>query len=178
MYGVLSVFQYKKVPSKRETAQLGVDITPQMELSFFNQKSYQYPTATAMSWHLETQETSEKIQKTSWIFGILSVEPEQRYQPICHLKLRLIWLNKSHTWYPKQPFFNECLVKQPIFYVMIWNHPIEPTIKNWFFGVPGKNEAEAPKPRSYSDLSVATVVESPQGLPRKKKQRTAWHHGG
>ena len=24
-----------------------------------------------------------------------------------------------------------------IFYVMIWNHPIETTIKNWLFGVPG-----------------------------------------
>jgi len=24
-----------------------------------------------------------------------------------------------------------------IFYVMIWNHPVETTIKNWLFGVPG-----------------------------------------
>jgi len=26
-----------------------------------------------------------------------------------------------------------------IFYVMIWNHPVETTIKNWLFGVPGNN---------------------------------------
>ena len=42
------------------------------------------------------------------------------------------------AWYPKQPL---CLwmemVKQPSFYVMIWNHPVEATIKNWLFGVPG-----------------------------------------
>jgi len=24
-----------------------------------------------------------------------------------------------------------------IFYVMIWNHPVETTIKKWLFGVPG-----------------------------------------
>jgi len=24
-----------------------------------------------------------------------------------------------------------------IFYVMIWNHPVETTIKNWLFGLPG-----------------------------------------
>ena len=30
------------------------------------------------------------------------------------------------AWYTKQPFFN----------VLIWNHPIETTIKNWLFGVP------------------------------------------
>ena len=29
------------------------------------------------------------------------------------------------------------MVKQPSFYVMIWNHPVEATIKNWLFGVPG-----------------------------------------
>ena len=27
-----------------------------------------------------------------------------------------------------------------IFYVMIWNHPIETTIRNWLFGVPGNYE--------------------------------------
>jgi len=27
-----------------------------------------------------------------------------------------------------------------IFYVEIWNHPIETTIKNWLFGVPGKSQ--------------------------------------
>ena len=43
MYGVLSVFQYKKVPSKRETAQLGVDITPQKELFFFESKVVPVP---------------------------------------------------------------------------------------------------------------------------------------
>ena len=41
------------------------------------------------------------------------------------------------TWYPKQPGLNGCLVKQPFVYVMIWNQPIETTIKNWLFGVPG-----------------------------------------
>ena len=25
-----------------------------------------------------------------------------------------------------------------IFFVMIWNHPVETTIKNWLFGVPGR----------------------------------------
>ena len=41
------------------------------------------------------------------------------------------------TWYPKQPGLNGCLVKQPFFYVMIWNQPIETTIRNWLFGVAG-----------------------------------------
>ena len=41
------------------------------------------------------------------------------------------------SWHPKQPFFNWCLVKQPFFYVMIWNHPIQTTIKTWLFGLPG-----------------------------------------
>ena len=44
-----------------------------------------------------------------------------------------------YTWYAKQPFFNGCLVKQPFFYVMIWNHPIETTIWNRLFGVPSSN---------------------------------------
>ena len=50
--------------------------------------------------------------------------------------------------YPKQPFFNGCLVKQPIVYVKIWNHPIERTSKNWFFGVPGT---------SYQHISEAHI---------------------
>ena len=39
------------------------------------------------------------------------------------------------AWYPKQRMFGETT----IFYVMIWNHPVETTIKNWMFGIPGGN---------------------------------------
>ena len=35
----------------------------------------------------------------------------------------------ASTWYPKQPFFNGCLVKQPVFNVMIGNHPMQTTKK-------------------------------------------------
>ena len=42
-----------------------------------------------------------------------------------------------YTWYPKQNIFHGCLVKQPISYAMIWNHPIETAINSWLFGVPG-----------------------------------------
>ena len=34
-----------------------------------------------------------------------------------------------YSWYPKQQLFSGCLVKQPFFYVMTWNHPVETTIK-------------------------------------------------
>ena len=40
------------------------------------------------------------------------------------------------TWNPKQPFiwmFGETT----IFYIEIWNHPIETSIDKWLFGVPG-----------------------------------------
>ena len=33
-----------------------------------------------------------------------------------------------------------------IFYEMIWNHPVETTIKNWLFGVPGRYHS------NYQDL--------------------------
>jgi len=29
-----------------------------------------------------------------------------------------------------------------IFYLMIWNHPVETTMKNWLFGVPGKDSIQ------------------------------------
>ena len=66
----------------------------------------------------------------SWIEDFVVWHPRRKWSVDDH---------KWSTWYPKQPFFNGCLVKQPFFYVMIWNHPVETTIKNWLFGVPGNN---------------------------------------
>ena len=37
-----------------------------------------------------------------------------------------------------------------IFHVMIWNHPIETTITNWLFGVPGWNVLSAESLRKMS----------------------------
>ena len=59
-----------------------------------------------------------------------------------HLKLKRWRLKRErdiyiYTWNPKHPVLNGCLVKQPFFYVMIWNHPIETTIYKWMFQVPG-----------------------------------------
>ena len=42
-----------------------------------------------------------------------------------------------HSWNPKQPFIDGCLGETAIFYIKIWNHPIETTIYTWLFGVPG-----------------------------------------
>ena len=43
----------------------------------------------------------------------------------------------KRAWYPKQPFFGRMFDKTTVFYVMIWSHPTETTVKKWFFGVPG-----------------------------------------
>ena len=40
---------------------------------------------------------------------------------------------------PKQPCFNGCLVEQPFPSSKVWNHPIETTIYEWMFQVPGSN---------------------------------------
>ena len=63
-----------------------------------------------------------------------------------------------HSWYPKQPSSNGCLVKQPFVYVMIWNHPVETTIKNWLFEVPGG--------------VVISTEKSVQCIPVKKNRET------
>jgi len=41
------------------------------------------------------------------------------------------------TWNLKQHFFYWMLGETPIVHVKIWNHPIETTIYEWLFGVPG-----------------------------------------
>ena len=42
---------------------------------------------------------------------------------------------------PKQPFFPWMFGETTIFYVMLWNHPVETTINNGLFGVPGRKLA-------------------------------------
>ena len=41
------------------------------------------------------------------------------------------------TWYPKQPIFKWMFGETTMFYVMIWNHPIETTIYKQMFQIPG-----------------------------------------
>ena len=65
-----------------------------------------------------------------------------------------------HSWYPKQPSSNGCLAKQPFLYVMIWNHPVETTIKNWLFGVPG--------------CVVISTEKSVQCIPVKRETTMKW----
>ena len=43
----------------------------------------------------------------------------------------------KRAWYPKQAFFGRMFDKTTVFYVMIWSHPTETTVKKLFFGVPG-----------------------------------------
>ena len=45
---------------------------------------------------------------------------------------------------------NECLVKQVIFDVMIWNHRTEATNKIWLLRVPGSNDKKQPRAFSFS----------------------------
>ena len=44
------------------------------------------------------------------------------------------------TWNPKQPFSYWIFGDTTIFYVKIWNHPNETTIKKWLFRVPGNDQ--------------------------------------
>ena len=45
--------------------------------------------------------------------------PQGRRRFWCQVMEGEGWMEKKSSWYPKQPFFNGCLVKQPLFYVMI-----------------------------------------------------------
>ena len=48
------------------------------------------------------------------------------------------WMPVLCAWYPKQPFFNGCLVISNHFLCNdLVHHPIETTIKNWLFGLQG-----------------------------------------
>ena len=63
---------------------------------------------------------------------------------------------------PNNHVINGCLMKQPFAYIKIWNHPIETTIKNWLFGVPGTYEF------SRKSKSVISLLHSP--LPEWEKE--------
>ena len=62
-----------------------------------------------------------------WIYGVDLLTPGNSE--------RLASL--TATWYPKQPVFKWMFGETTIFYVMIWNHPIETTIYTQMFQVPG-----------------------------------------
>ena len=47
------------------------------------------------------------------------------------------WGGNALSRNSKQPVLNGCLMKQPFFYVKIWNHPTETTNKQLLFRVPG-----------------------------------------
>ena len=49
----------------------------------------------------------------------------------------VVWYLKYCLELQTTIFVDGCLVKQPFFHVKIWNHPIETTIKNYLFQVPG-----------------------------------------
>ena len=54
---------------------------------------------------------------------------------------------------------------ETIFYIKIWNHPIETTIYKWLFGVPGGSMLLL-SPKMPSSLKILTIV---GGFTRSEK---------
>ena len=103
-----------------------------VESKSFDFRNFAEYFSDLMGWSISAQMWMQWSSGPSWIEDFVVWHPRRTLSADDH---------KWSTRYPKQPFFNGCLVKQPFFYVMIWNHPVETTIKNWLFGVPGNNFA-------------------------------------
>ena len=70
------------------------------------------------SLHLQKKTSEKRIEQVNNVYIYIYIFTYMPGTPNNHLK-------------------NGCLVKQPFFYIKIWNHPIETTIYKWLFGVPG-----------------------------------------
>ena len=81
--------------------------------------------------------TSYKWPK-KWLTGIKHPTYNPDFAFIFGNLFRENFSYSTPSWYPTQPFLIGCLVKQPLFKIKNWNHPIETTIKKTgLFGVPG-----------------------------------------
>ena len=84
---------------------------------------------------------------TAWEVVILYERPLRRSSRRRSSEITMTPLSVSkeswkYTWYPETTiFYMDGWWQQQFFNVMIWNHPVETTIKNGLFGVPGRKLA-------------------------------------